>query len=79
MLQHELTAERQKCDHGYFFGTTCEYCMLQRLSDAVGKHTKWQYDHLFGVVQGVNAYNSEEIVNAVREIQEYCAPRRKKK
>ncbi|KKM17266.1 hypothetical protein LCGC14_1677500 [marine sediment metagenome] len=35
MRQSQLNEEAQKCDHGYFFGTTCEYCQLLDLQDRV--------------------------------------------
>jgi hypothetical protein len=30
MRQDQLTKESQQCDHGYFFGTTCEACEVER-------------------------------------------------
>lgn len=35
MRQSQLTKEAQKCDHGYYFGTTCEYCQLADSQDRV--------------------------------------------
>jgi hypothetical protein len=30
--QDQLKKEDQKCDHGYFFGATCEMCALEWLT-----------------------------------------------
>lgn len=74
MLQHQLTSQEEKCDHGYYFGTTCERCIIQRISNALGKHAEWQYDVMFGAVQGVNVYDPSELVRALEDLQNYSPP-----
>ena len=32
MRQDQLKKESEKCDHGYFFGATCELCALEWLT-----------------------------------------------
>ena len=35
MRQSQLTRESQKCDHGLYFGTTCEKCEADELRIAL--------------------------------------------
>lgn len=35
MRQSKLTKQAQKCDHGHYFGTTCECCQLLDSQDRV--------------------------------------------
>lgn len=37
MRQSQLTKEAEKCDHGYYFGTTCEPCLLADEQDKNAK------------------------------------------
>lgn len=37
MRQDQLTQEAEKCDHGFFFGTTCEHCQLASAQDRIRK------------------------------------------
>lgn len=78
MRQDELTKESQKCDHGYYFGSTCETCMLMRLAHAVGAYSKWEYDRMFGAIRGLEVYDSYETAEAIKDIVEYCGVKKKK-
>lgn len=35
MRQDQLKQESEKCDHGLFFGTTCEHCRIAELEEAL--------------------------------------------